>query len=198
MTGDITEMLRAARVVPVLRGRDPHAVEAQASRLHEAGFRALEVTTTIPGWADLVPRFRRRWPDVAIAVGTVLTATQAEQAADLEADFVVSPYAADGVRDVATARGVPFVEGGFSPGEVAAAAAHGPAKLFPAHVGGTRYLRDLLTLLPDAQLMPTGGIALSEVRSWLDAGAIAVGVGSALADAPDLETQARALLDTTR
>lgn len=197
MSGDIADLLRAARVIPVLRGRDPRALDAQATRLYEVGFSALEVTTTVPGWADLVTRFRRRWPDAAIAVGTVVTAAQAELAADMRADFLVSPYLAGSVREVAAARGVPFVEGGFSPGEVAAAAAHGPAKLFPAHLGGVGYLRDLLNLLPDAQLMPTGGIALSEARSWLDAGAIAVGAGSALAGAPDLEAQARALLDTT-
>lgn len=197
MTGDIGELLRAARVIPVLRGHDPHAVEAQATRFHEAGLRALEVTTTVPGWAELVTRFRLRWPDVAVAVGTVVTAAQAEQAAEVRADFLVSPYPAGSVREVAAARGVPFVEGGFSPGEVAAAAEHGPAKLFPAHLGGVRYLRDLLALMPDAQIMPTGGIALSEARSWLDAGAVAVGVGAALAEAPDLDAHARALLGTT-
>lgn len=198
MTGDIVEVLRAARVIPVLRGRDAHAVDAQATRLHEPGLRALEVTTTVPGWAELVTRFRRRWPDVAVAVGTVVTAAQAELAADVRADFLVSPYPAASVREVAAARGVPFVEGGFSPGEVAAAAEHGPAKLFPAHLGGVRYLRDLLALMPDAQLMPTGGIALSEARSWLDAGAVAVGVGAALAGTPDLDAQVRALLGTTQ
>ena len=54
------------------------------------------------------------------------------------------------------------------------------AKLFPAHVGGPRYLKSLLAVAPGARIMPTGGIALDEVGEWLDAGALAVGVGSDL------------------
>ena len=77
---------------------------------------------------------------------------------------------------------IPFIEGGFTPAEVAAAAGRGIAKLFPAHVGGPAYLRSLLAVMPGAKIMPTGGIPLAHVQSWLDAGALAVGIGSAAWD----------------
>jgi 2-dehydro-3-deoxyphosphogluconate aldolase/(4S)-4-hydroxy-2-oxoglutarate aldolase len=78
------------------------------------------------------------------------------------------------------AAGVPLIEGGLTPTEVLDASSRGIAKLFPAHVGGARYLRSLLAVAPGARIMPTGGIPLSEVGDWLAAGAVAVGVGSDL------------------
>jgi 2-dehydro-3-deoxyphosphogluconate aldolase/(4S)-4-hydroxy-2-oxoglutarate aldolase len=77
---------------------------------------------------------------------------------------------------------VPVIEGGWTPGEIGAAAETGVAKLFPAHVGGPAYLRTLLAVLPGAVVIPTGGIGLDDVHDWLDAGAAAVGVGTALVE----------------
>ncbi len=86
----------------------------------------------------------------------------------------------------AAALSLPFVEGGFTPAEIAAAAAHGPAKVFPAHVGGPAYVRSLLAVFPDAVLIPTGGVRLDDVAAYRAAGALAVGVGSDLVRHGDL------------
>jgi 2-dehydro-3-deoxyphosphogluconate aldolase / (4S)-4-hydroxy-2-oxoglutarate aldolase len=80
---------------------------------------------------------------------------------------------------------VPFIEGGFTPGELAASTALGVAKLFPASSGGIRHLKAVLDVLPGARIIPTGGIALDQVGDWLAAGAYAVGVGTDLATRPD-------------
>ena len=92
------------------------------------------------------------------------------------------------------AAGVPFVEGGLTPTEVLDAASHGIAKLFPAHAGGLRYLQSLLAVAPEARIMPTGGIPLDEVRDWLAAGALAVGVGSDLTAPGDIAARVKAAL----
>jgi 2-dehydro-3-deoxyphosphogluconate aldolase/(4S)-4-hydroxy-2-oxoglutarate aldolase len=89
---------------------------------------------------------------------------------------------------------VPFVEGGLTPTEVLEAASRGAAKLFPAHVGGVRYLTSLLAVAPGAQIMPTGGIPLDEVHDWLAAGALAVGVGNDLMAPGDIAARARRAL----
>jgi 2-dehydro-3-deoxyphosphogluconate aldolase/(4S)-4-hydroxy-2-oxoglutarate aldolase len=106
----------------------------------------------------------------------------------------VSPGRATQAREVADAAGIPFLEGGFTPSEIALASAAGPAKLFPASLGGPDHLRALLSVLPDRGLVPTGGVRLSEVPRWLAAGALAVGVGSDLLRAPDLRGAVAALL----
>jgi len=193
---DLSRTLSRARVVPVIREETGPRAIAVVRRLHDAGFGCIELTTTVPGWAEALGTLRQDLPSLTLAVGTIACMDDATAAVDAGADFLVSPHAAPGVREVASRAEVPLVEGGLTPTEIAAAAAHGPAKLFPAHLGGPRYLRDLLTVMPQAQIMPTGGITPEEITAWLEAGAVAVGVGSALAGRSDLADLAQRLLHT--
>jgi len=182
---DVLESIRAARVVPVVRR--PSAVEAadMCERLLTLGTPVIELTATTPDWPSVLDRLRRTSPGTTIGVGTVTTAETARRAVGEGAAFLVSPYPAAAVRAVADSGGVPFIEGGFTPGELAASTAAGVAKLFPASSGGIRHLKAVLDVLPGARIMPTGGIALDQVGDWLAAGAYAVGVGTDLATRPD-------------
>ena len=181
-TMTFADVLRRAGVVPVIRASDPTAALDVLGRAADAGLPAAELTATTPGWAEALAEARLRWPGVLTGLGTVLTAADARRAAGLGAGFLVSPYPAAEVRDVAAGAGLPFIEGGFTPAEIAAAASRGIAKLFPAQVGGIEYLRALLSILPDALIVTTGGIAPAAAAEWLRAGALAVGVGRALLD----------------
>ena len=177
--------VRSARVVPVVRTSSAEQAYAVTERLVVHGLPVVELTTTISGWVELLASARAAWPAATLGLGTVTDAAQAEAAVAAGADFLVTPFPVVEVREAAGA--VPVIGGGFSPGEVAAATAHGLAKLFPAHLGGPAYLRSLLAVLPGSRIMPTGGVRLADVGSWLDAGAVAVGIGSELCDAPDLD-----------
>ncbi len=146
-----------------------------ARRLLDSGMSVIELTTTIASWESVLAVVRRDHPDATVGVGTISTPVQALAAQELGAHFLVSPWPAAGVREVAS---VPFLEGGFTPAELAAASRWGIAKLFPAHVGGPAYLRSMLAVLPGARIVPTGGIQPSEVDEWLAAGAFAVGIGA--------------------
>jgi 2-dehydro-3-deoxyphosphogluconate aldolase/(4S)-4-hydroxy-2-oxoglutarate aldolase len=176
------DVLRGARVVPVIRVNDSAAALDVLGRVADAGLPAAELTVTTQGWADALAEARLRWPGVVTGLGTVLTAADARRAAALGAGFLVSPYPAPEVREAAADAGLPFLEGGFTPAEIAAAASRGIAKLYPAHVGGIQYLSSLLSIMPDALIVPTGGIAPAAAADWLRAGALAVGVGRALLD----------------
>jgi 2-dehydro-3-deoxyphosphogluconate aldolase/(4S)-4-hydroxy-2-oxoglutarate aldolase len=175
--------LATQRVLPVLRDRDPADAVASVGRLLTAGCRVVELTTSTQDWQAALAECVQGG-QALIGVGTVTTAAQATTAIDAGAAFLVSPYPSPAVRTIAAAAGTLFVEGGFTPGEIAAAAAHGPAKVFPAHVGGPAFIRSLLAVLPGAQLIPTGGISGSDVADYLAAGAFAVGVGSGLPTDP--------------
>jgi 2-dehydro-3-deoxyphosphogluconate aldolase / (4S)-4-hydroxy-2-oxoglutarate aldolase len=185
-TRELEERLRRARIVPVIRVGDPAAARDLVARLLDAGLDVLELTTTIPGWEEVARALREQRPEVWLGIGTIGSAEDAERAIVAGAHFCVSPRLVPGARPVLEAAGVPFVEGGLTPTEVLGAAEHGIAKLFPAHVGGVRYLASLLAVAPEAMIMPTGGIPLDEVRKWLDAGALAVGVGSDLTAPGDI------------
>lgn len=186
---DVCAVIGAARLLPVLRVASAGQALGLTERLVDAGLPAVELTATTAGWVDAVAALRAEGGDLVVGVGTITTADDARAAVDAGAHFLVSPYPAPAVRPVAAAAGVPFIEGGATPGEVADAAGRGVAKLFPAHVGGPSYLRSLSAVLPGARIIPTGGIRLTDVGSWLQAGAFAVGVGSDLTAAGDIRVR---------
>jgi 2-dehydro-3-deoxyphosphogluconate aldolase/(4S)-4-hydroxy-2-oxoglutarate aldolase len=55
-------------------------------------------------------------------------------------------------------------------------------KIFPATAFGPSYLKALREPLPFLRLMPTGGVDEKNLADWLDAGAVAVGLGGSLVD----------------
>jgi 2-dehydro-3-deoxyphosphogluconate aldolase/(4S)-4-hydroxy-2-oxoglutarate aldolase len=197
-TARVADVIAGARLLPVLRVGSADEALSLADRLSDAGLPAIELTATTPGWAGAVRTLRERAPHLTVGAGTVTTADDARAALDAGAHFLVSPYPSPGVRPVVQAAGVPFLEGGFTPGEVADAAGRGIAKLFPAHVGGSAYLRSLIAVLPGARIVPTGGIRLADVGAWLQAGAFAVGVGSDLTAPGDIRSRVDQALEGLR
>jgi len=180
MSRGFTEELRQQRVLPVLRTKSANEAVEAALTLIDAGLTMLELTATTSDWEAALGQLRESRPHATIGLGTVTDAATAGAALETGASFLVSPWPSPEVRELARTADVPFIEGAFTPGEVAAGARHGPVKVFPAHALGPAYLRSLRQLLPTAMLIPTGGIALDDVPAWLDAGALAVGVGSDL------------------
>jgi len=148
---------------------------------------------TTPDWQAALDDVRRRHDELVIGLGTVTTVDDAAAALDLGADFVVSPFPVPAVRHALP--DALLIEGGMTVGEVVAAARQGIAKLFPAHVGGTEFVKSVLSVEPGAAIVPTGGIRLGDVGAWLSAGALAVGVGSDLLAQPDLANALTALTD---
>jgi len=189
--------LAQAKVLPVLRAGSAAEGTAQVQRCVLAGLDVIELTTTVPGWPQVLAEARASFPGTMFGVGTVLTAADANTAIAGGADFLVSPCPAPSVRRMAAGR-LPFIEGGMTVREVLAASRRGIAKLFPAHVGGPQFLRSVLALSPTAYIIPTGGIAVSAAAEWLSAGALAVGVGRDLLSEPDLSAAIRNLIEGDR
>lgn len=193
MTTPLTA-IQQARLLPVLRCASAAEAMDQARRVVDAGLHVVEFTTTTPDWADALALARKELSGVTLGVGTVTAVPDAERALELGAEFLVSPFPVAEVAAAAALADVPVLQGAFTPGELAAVAARGVAKLFPAHVGGVAYLRSLLAVLPGARIVPTGGIRLTEVGDWLRAGAFAVGVGSDLTAEGDVAARVRSAL----
>jgi 2-dehydro-3-deoxyphosphogluconate aldolase/(4S)-4-hydroxy-2-oxoglutarate aldolase len=86
-------------------------------------------------------------------------------------------------RDVAAAPGC------FTPTEILDAFDFGAdvIKVFPATALGPQFIKDVRAPLPHVPLMPTGGVSLDNAGDWIRAGAVAVGVGSALLDTKAIE-----------
>jgi 2-dehydro-3-deoxyphosphogluconate aldolase/(4S)-4-hydroxy-2-oxoglutarate aldolase len=184
-----------AAVVPVVREDDAERAVEVARWAVEQGLDVVELTATIPDWRAALRELREHAPGVTLGVGTLRSRADAEAAVAEGAEFLVTPHPAPDVRAVADAHGIPLIGGGFTPAEVLEAAERGVAKLFPAHVGGIAFLRSLLALAPRARVVPTGGIALTDVPEWLAAGSFAVGVGSELRRGNQAAADLRAILE---
>jgi 2-dehydro-3-deoxyphosphogluconate aldolase / (4S)-4-hydroxy-2-oxoglutarate aldolase len=191
-TDDLADALQSAVLLPVLRAPKPAVALEQVERCVSASLPVVELTTTTEDWPEALRQVRAAWPSLVVGVGTVLDPKEAETAIGAGAVFVVSPCPVPDVRQVVDGR-VPFIEGGFTPAELLAASSRGLAKFFPAQVGTTQMLQSVLALRPQARIVPTGGIGLDDVTSWIQAGALAVGVGSRLLDATDLPSRVSAL-----
>ena len=172
-------------VVAIIRMPDPAALRAVVDALAEGGVRALEVTMTVPRAIELIAEIAPTLPsDFLFGAGTVLDAETVRRAVGAGAQFIVSPVFRREVINAAHEEGVPVMPGCFTPTEILDAWDMGAdlVKVFPATSVGPGYLKDIRGPLPQVKLMPTGGVSLDNAGDWLRAGAVAVGVGSALVD----------------
>jgi len=177
--------IEASGVVGIIRLKDPSRLPGVVDALAEGGVTALEITMTVPGAVDLIRRTARSLPSgFLLGAGTVLDADTARQVVDAGARFLVSPVMRIGLIEAARDLDVPILPGCLSPTEILTAWEAGAdiIKVFPATALGPGYLRDVHGPLPDVKLMPTGGVSVENAGDWIRAGAVAVGVGSALLD----------------
>lgn len=172
-------------VVAIIRMPDPAALRAVVDALAEGGVRALEVTMTVPRAIELIKEIAPTLPaDFLFGAGTLLDPETVHRAVDAGAQFIVSPVFRPDVIKAAHEDGVPVMPGCFTPTEILSAWEMGAdvIKVFPATSVGPGYLKDIRGPLPQIKLMPTGGVSIDNVGDWLRAGAVAVGVGSAIVD----------------
>lgn len=169
-------------VVPIIRAPSPEHALRISEVLVDAAMPILEITFTVPGAPTVIRELRRRFPGITVGAGTVLDAATARAAVGEGAQFLVSVVAPRDVLVLGRQYGIPVIPGAFTPSEILAAVSIGAdvVKLFPADVGGPGYLRGLLGPFPALRLFPTGGVTAANVGDWLAAGAVAVGVGTAL------------------
>lgn len=180
----VAERICARRVVGILRCEEPLRV---GTAVIEGGVDVVEVPLGVPGALDAVRSLVERFPSALVGAGTVMTAADARAALDAGAQFLLAPVLRPEVVEAAHAVGAAAVPGALTPTEIDACMRAGAdlVKLFPADRLAPADLRALLAALPDAKLLPTGGITAANAAEWLAAGAVAVGVGGALTRGPE-------------
>jgi 2-dehydro-3-deoxyphosphogluconate aldolase / (4S)-4-hydroxy-2-oxoglutarate aldolase len=179
MAGVLTDM-HSDRVVAVVRAQKIPNPLGLAEALASSGVRCVELTFTIP---DVLQAIGSAVGGSAhIGAGTVLKPEEARAAIAAGASFVVSPALRRNLVEVCKEAGVPIFLGAFTPTEVADAVEAGSdaVKLFPASLGGPRYVKDLKGPYPDVDLIPSGGVNEDNAREFIAAGCPAVYAGSKL------------------
>ncbi|NCW87742.1 MAG: bifunctional 4-hydroxy-2-oxoglutarate aldolase/2-dehydro-3-deoxy-phosphogluconate aldolase, partial [Chitinophagia bacterium] len=137
-------------------------------------------------------------PDLIFGVGTIYTASEAEQFAKAGADFLISPIFSKEVSDYCFKNQLPYVPGCMTPTEIYTATEAGCklVKLFPGHVLGSSFIKSIQELFPGIAFMPTGGMKLDKnsLQDWLSSGAIAVGIGGPLFSSISAESDLTSLV----
>src|SRR6185503_7490280 len=135
------------------------------------------------GALEAISATRRALGDaVCVGVGTVLRPEDAKAAIEAGAQFVVTPALRRQVIATCVQQQTLVLCGGLTPTELLEAYEAGAelVKVFPAQLGGPRFIKDVLAPLPFLKLVPTGGVSTENARDYLSAGAVAVGIGGNL------------------
>lgn len=171
-------------VVAIVRGVEPARVVDVVDAIAEGGVNTIEITADSPDVLESLDRVTERVDDVLIGAGTVLDPETAVATLRAGAEFIVTPTLNEDVIRVANRYDALVAPGVATPTEALTAFEAGAdmAKVFPASALGPDYVSSINGPLEQIPLLPTGGVSADNVADFFDAGATAVGVGSAIVD----------------
>jgi 2-dehydro-3-deoxyphosphogluconate aldolase/(4S)-4-hydroxy-2-oxoglutarate aldolase len=160
----------------------------QAAHIAEAcargGAAAIEITFTVPGAAAVIEDLAKKYAsgEILIGAGTVLDPETARLAILAGAQYIVSPSVSPETARLCNRYQIPYMPGAGTMREIVDAMESGAdiVKLFPGETLGPAFVKAAKGPLPQASLMPTGGVSVENVAEWIKAGAVAVGVGGSL------------------
>ncbi|MGG5252726.1 bifunctional 4-hydroxy-2-oxoglutarate aldolase/2-dehydro-3-deoxy-phosphogluconate aldolase [Neobacillus sp. SM06] len=177
------EEIKTRSVVAVIRGATLESIIPIANALKEGGVTALEITMETPKALAIIEKTADVFGDeLFVGVGTVLDPETARAAIMAGAKFIFSPTVNLETIQMTKRYGVLCVPGAFTPTEILNAYEHGAdvIKVFPAGSVGPGYFKNISGPLPHIPLMPTGGINFQNAKEYIQAGAVAIGVGKSL------------------
>ena len=178
-------------IVPVVRASSAGEARVAADAVCQGGIPIVEITMTVPGAVDVIRELARNsTSEVLIGAGTVLNPEVALRCLDAGAQFLVSPGLNLKTVELAVREGKLMMAGALTPTEVITAWEAGSdfVKVFPCgQVGGAKYIKALKGPLPQIPLVPTGGVNLNTAAEFIEAGAVALGIGGELVQAEALK-----------
>ncbi len=180
----ILNRIVAAGLVAVVRTESADSAAKLADAILEGGCPAIEITFTVPGAYRVIEQLANRYtPDqLVLGAGTVLDPETARIAILSGASYVVAPSLNIETVRLCNRYQVASMPGAMTVKEVIDAMEAGAdiVKLFPGEAFGPAIVKALRAPLPQAPLMPTGGVDLDNVGEWIKAGSVAVGVGGSV------------------
>lgn len=199
---EIKKFIQSEKIIAVIRADLKQELFFRAVQaLFQGGICCIEITMTSPGALSIIENLKKEWKGekILIGTGTVLDTTTCRLAILAGADFIVTPTLLPAVITTAKNYGVVSMCGGFTPTELFQAWQTGAdfVKLFPASVGGPEYIKAVLGPLPHLPIVPTGGIHHENARKFLEAGAVALGIGGNLVSKKLLASENYSLITET-
>ncbi len=183
MKGDTIRDLLKCGVIAVIRANGYDEAEKLAECCVKGGIVGLEITFTVPGAEDVISKLAaKKGAGYIVGAGTVLDAATARIAIMKGAKFIVSPAFDKEVAEICNLYQVPYMPGCYTITEMITAMKAGAdvIKVFPGSAASPSYFKAVHGPLPQANLMPTGGVSIENCKDWIKAGAVAVGTGGSL------------------
>jgi 2-dehydro-3-deoxyphosphogluconate aldolase/(4S)-4-hydroxy-2-oxoglutarate aldolase len=180
---EVLNTIAASGLVAVIRAENPDQATRIADACAEGGVAALEITFTVPGASGVIEHLAKNSSHrTLLGAGTVLDPETARIAILAGAQFVVSPALNPETARLCNRYQVPYMPGAGTIREVIEAMECGTdiVKVFPGEILGPAFVKAVKGPLPQAQLVPSGGVNLENVADWIKAGSFAVGVGGSL------------------
>jgi 2-dehydro-3-deoxyphosphogluconate aldolase / (4S)-4-hydroxy-2-oxoglutarate aldolase len=183
------EFMKEQLTVAVIREATLQTIVPTVNALYEGGVKVIEITAETPKCTSLIEKVRAELDGkVLVGAGTVLDPETARAAIMAGSEFIVSPSFNPETIKVTKRYGVPSIPGALTPTEILSAYELGAdmIKVFPANTFGPGYIRNIHGPFPTIPLMVTGGINLDNIQEYIEAGALAIGLGSNLVNPKQL------------
>jgi len=180
---EVIELIKNTGIVAIMRGIGEEEALHTVEALCNAGVKAIEVTFNTRGADKIISSLLDRFKgDIIVGAGTVTNPAIAAKAVECGAEFVLAPNTDAEVVEVVKNYGKVMVPGAFTPTEVLKCHDMGAdiVKIFPVSAVGPKYIKDLRGPYDNIEMMPVGGVDVSNAREYIKAGSIAVGAGGSL------------------
>lgn len=183
----IISTLKATGIAPMFYHGDAEVARNIVDVSYEGGVRAIEFTNRGPNafevFKDLL-KYSEKYPGLIIGIGTILDPKTTEKYIKAGAQFIVSPILRPEMAEVCRKHEKLWIPGAATITELVNAKLLGAdiIKIFPASVLGPGFVSSVLPVVPDLQLMATGGIepTYQSLSTWFQAGIVCAGLGSQL------------------
>lgn len=177
MSTNIISKLKENKIFPIIRSSNPQDVVEKVNALLDGGLDVMEVNVENPSIFNAIKKVSEK---AIICAGGIITSMQAQVAIDSGAKLFSSPIFQTNLLKISKDKRLPFIAGTTTANEAYSAwkSRIPVVKIYPiTAMGGVDYIENLLRPMPFLNVIPQGDVKLSEIQAYLDAGAIAVGVG---------------------
>lgn len=181
---DVIKKITDVGIVAVVRAESADQAKKIADACIAGGVPAIELTFTVPHADKVIAELADTYSEdeIILGAGTVMDSETARIAILAGAQYIVSPYFDEKTAKLCNRYRVPYMPGCMTIKEVVAAMEAGAdiIKIFPGEVFGPKIIKAINGPIPQARMMPTGGVSVDNVDEWIKAGAVACGAGGAL------------------
>ena len=179
--------MKSTGVIPMFYHGDAQVALKIMDAVYAGGARVIEFTNRGANAFEVFSAMLKgaeKYPGLLVGIGTVLDRRTTERYIKAGAEFIISPIVSVEVAETCAKHEKMWIPGAATPTEIVTAKHLGAEiiKIFPASILGPGFISSILPVMPDLQLMATGGVEPTEasLTTWFKTGIVCAGMGSQL------------------